>query len=250
MKNSPYLRYVMGIALWLSSLANAQYPYTQSSQVFIDSSRDNRPVKVEIWQPKTEKRAPLVLLSHGTGGNRISLSWIANNLTQEGYLVMAFDHYGNTFDNPIPKYFVSYWERPLDVTFLLNQLQKDEQFNQKIDFNKVAIIGFSLGGYTALALAGAEIDCKKFHDFSLRPENKSLLSIPEMGDLSTYVQQISCEDVPKSLKDNRIKCFMALAPALGFFSKSEPLDGHSVFIIGAENDQITPTPLNAERYAK
>lgn len=99
-------------------------------------------------------RHPLVLLSHGTGGNRFSLAWLAIALVKQGYMVIAPDHWGNTFDNKIPEYFVRYWDRPLDVRFLLSQIFADENLCKYIDHEKIGALGFSFGGNAVLALAG------------------------------------------------------------------------------------------------
>ena len=90
----------------------------EKSLIYQDSSR-NRPVKIEIWYPTYEidstferitdlpfilnptirdatfiqKDFPLVLLSHGTGGNRFSLAWLAIALAKNGYIIAAPDHW-------------------------------------------------------------------------------------------------------------------------------------------------------------
>jgi predicted dienelactone hydrolase len=222
-----------------------QNNFHQKTETFIDSVRNNRPINIEIWEPESPPQHPLIILSHGTGGNRLSQAWIAESRVKDGYLVMALDHYGNTFDNPIPPYFVRYWERPLDVQFLLNQLEKDSKWREKIDFDKIGMIGFSLGGYTTLALAGAELDCDTFQKTSLQPENEDLLTIPELGNLASYVQEIDCKNVPNSFLEKRISSFISLAPALGPFAKINQIDGSNVFIMGAEQDKVTPIESNA-----
>ena len=124
------------------------HPYSvgQTTLLLVDNSRD-RPVKTEIWYPSldtsqlsvsseypfelppTSKDAkmvdgkhPLIVLSHGTGGNRMSLMWLACELVGKGYIVAAVDHFGNTFDNSIPEHFVKIWDRPKDISFLLDVL--------------------------------------------------------------------------------------------------------------------------------
>src|SRR5262249_26455384 len=39
---------------------------------------------------------PLIVLSHGTGGGAAMLSWLAEALASNGYLVAAVNHHGNT----------------------------------------------------------------------------------------------------------------------------------------------------------
>lgn len=168
-----------------------------------DNSR-NRIVKTEIWYPTFEKDSlkdrntelpfvltptirdakfinqslPLILLSHGTGSNRFGLAWLAIELVKNGYIVAAPDHWGNTFDNKIPEYFIRYWERPLDMSFLLTSILNDELFHPHIDENKIGLAGFSLGGYTALAIGGVNVDCEVLKQSALTKQGKKSLLFP------------------------------------------------------------------------
>jgi predicted dienelactone hydrolase len=242
-----------------------------------DSTR-HRLVKTELWYPtmdidslnirKTELpfvleptirnaefadlRFPLILLSHGTGGNRFSLAWLAIALAKHGYVVAAPDHWGNTFDNKIPEFFIRYWERPLDISFIISQILKDKKLSQYVDSNRIGAAGFSFGGYTSLALAGAEIDCKLLKSEANTIEGKKEFTIHELGSLRKSIEKLSCDSIPSShLKDDRIKAFVALAPALGLgVGSTEQTRNISspVLIIGAENDQIAPVLTNAKHY--
>jgi predicted dienelactone hydrolase len=250
----------------------------EKSLLYQDSSR-NRPVKVEIWYPTYEIDStferitnlpfilnptirdanfvqndfPLVLLSHGTGGNRFSLAWLAIALAKKGYIIAAPDHWGNTYDNKIPEYFVRYWERPLDISFLITQILDDKSIGHYVNKDKIGIVGFSFGGYTALALAGANLECTLLKTNATTPNGKKEFNIPELGDLSKLIEQISCDKVQKTFKDNRIKAFVALSPALGLgFNNTEQTKtiDSPVLIFGADNDNIAPIKTNAEFYSK
>ena len=67
---------------------------------------------------------PLVLLSHGTGGSGADLSWLAEWLVARGYLAAAVTHHGNSIasDDLSVQGFFLFWERPRDVTLLLDRL--------------------------------------------------------------------------------------------------------------------------------
>ncbi|MPT32578.1 MAG: dienelactone hydrolase [Chryseobacterium sp.] len=238
----------------------------QISKRYTDISRGNRLLLTEIWYPEdladeTSKETfdisktairkhPLVLLSHGTGGNRFSLTWLANILAGEGFIVASVDHFGNTTDNKIPEYFVRYWERPLDISFVMDQLLEDPNFSDIIDHNRLAVVGFSLGGYTSLALAGARLDCSLFKKAAKSKQGKQELNVPEMGDLTQLIDRIDCKQIPKVLKDDRVKAFVALSPALGLgFSTEDQFNVEApVLIIGTEGDTITPIKSNAIKY--
>jgi predicted dienelactone hydrolase len=104
-------------------------------------------------------RRPLIVLSHGTGGSAAQLSWLAEALAQAGFVVASVNHHGNTAteSEPAPGGFVLPWERALDLRALLDQLARDPQLGAHVDTTRVGAAGFSLGGYTALALIGARL---------------------------------------------------------------------------------------------
>ncbi|MCD7915656.1 MAG: hypothetical protein LUG96_10690 [Tannerellaceae bacterium] len=263
--------------LFISFLGYAQYNIGERTLVYVDETRD-RPLITEIWYPtfdkdieensKTdlpfilpatireasfiEQRSPLILLSHGTGGNRFGLAWLATALAEKGYIVAAPDHWGNTFDNIIPEYFLRYWERPLDISFLITQLCTDPILSGQIDPKKIGIAGFSLGGYTSLALAGANLNCSVLMKNAQSENGKKEFEIPKLEGLSNLMEEFSCESVPSiSLKDDRIKVFVAMAPALGlgFENLQQTLSIQSlVLIIGAAGDHIAPIQTNAKNY--
>ena len=254
------------------------YNVGEQTIVYADSMR-NRPIKVEFWYPTNdidpafEKKTdlpfilsptirnasfikqvfPLVLLSHGTGGNRFGLAWLAIALAKQGYIVLAPDHWGNTYDKKIPKFFVRYWERPLDISFLITHILSDKSLSQYVNKEKIGVAGFSFGGYTSLALAGAELNCNLLKTISKTEQGKEEFNIPELGDLRKLIDKIPCDSIQISLKDNRIKAFVALSPALGLgFDNIEQTKSINspILIIGAENDQIAPMKTNAENYNK
>lgn len=264
-----YMRRIVHLLIlfFISSLLPAQIKNVhQMSKEYVDNSRGHRLVLTEIWYPKelpaeeknsafavskaVTQKYPLVLLSHGTGGNRFSLMWLAKILAGEGFIVASVDHFGNTTDNRIPEYFVRYWERPLDISFVLDQLLKDPDLSAKINHDKLAVVGFSLGGYTSLALAGAKLDCSLLKKATKSKQGKRELNIPEIGDLTQLIDHIDCKEIPEKLKDDRIKAFVALSPALGlgFTPKLQYTIESPVLIIASRGDSITPIKTNAMKY--
>lgn len=117
-----------------------------------------RPVRTQLWRPDraSGNPPPLVVLSHGSGGAAVNLAWLADALSADGFLVAAVDHHGNSSaEELLPEGATFWWERPADVTVVLDHLQKTE------NVRAVAVVGYSLGGYTAAAVLGARIDAGK-----------------------------------------------------------------------------------------
>jgi predicted dienelactone hydrolase len=256
------------------------YPHAQVTPIgertfhFKDDTR-NRPLVTEVWYPTDDTlresdkinspfvrrytvrdgrlpsgKLPLILLSHGTGGGRLTLEWLAQALAEKGFIVAAVDHWGNTFDNPIRIEFMKPWERPLDISFVLTQLLKEDGFKQSIDADRIGAIGFSFGGYTVLALAGAVVDYPTLIHFYKGVGHREI-EIPEMPGLAKLLDDSTLLDgirhVP-DLKDSRIKAFFSIAPALGsgFTSIKQFSTIHgAVYIVGSQSDSIAPIRTNA-----
>ena len=251
----------------------------QTTLEFYDETR-GRPIIIDLWYPTTDslkesdrtffpfrkeftardaklpsKKHPLIMFSHGNGGNRLSLEWLSQNLVQNGYIVAAVDHWGNTFDNTIGIEFVKPWERPLDISFGLTKLLENKNYEAIIDEDKIGALGFSYGGYTVLALAGAVLDYELLLQFYNTPEGKKEInSIPEFPNLWQQLQDPNLIEMMRkipTLKDERIKAFCAISPgtARGFNKPQQFKDvERPVFIIGSESDSITPVHSYARKY--
>jgi hypothetical protein len=78
------------------------------------------------------------------------MAWLCRALVGAGFLAVAVDHHGNSFvDGYLPEGFAFWWERPRDLSFVLDRLGDDRP---------AGAAGFPLGGYTAAALVGARVD--------------------------------------------------------------------------------------------
>lgn len=101
--------------------------------------------------PLPGQRFPLVIVSHGYPGSRTFLTYLTENLASKGYIVAAIDHTDSVFGavKPFPSTLVN---RSPDQLFTVASLSASEP---NIDPTRVAIIGYSMGGYGALISAGA-----------------------------------------------------------------------------------------------
>jgi len=101
---------------------------------------------------------PLVLLSHGSGGNMDNIAWLSSGLAQRGAMVLAVNHPGSTSGDSSPRRSVLLDERAQDLSAALDALLADPVFGPQVDRARIVTLGFSLGGATALGLAGARFD--------------------------------------------------------------------------------------------
>lgn len=98
---------------------------------------------------------PMVLLSHGMYGNARNQAWLAAALTRAGYIVAAIDHPGTSSFQRDPDAARMLWERPHDISRALDHILTLEGFGALVDRDRIFMAGHSLGGWTAMMLAGA-----------------------------------------------------------------------------------------------
>ena len=109
--------------------------------------------------PVKGKPFPLVIVSHGYPGSRYFLTYLTENLASKGYVVAAIDHTDSVFGaiKPFPSTLLN---RANDQLFTIAALEEmahksDHFLNGVLDDSRVAIVGYSMGGYGALTSAGA-----------------------------------------------------------------------------------------------
>jgi predicted dienelactone hydrolase len=206
---------------------------------------------------------PLLLLSHGTGGAAPQLAWLAEHFACRGFLVAAVNHHGNTAaeEKLTPQGFYLWWERAVDLTRVLDALLADPRWGPRIDRGRIGAAGFSLGGFTVLALAGAETSLSAFEAFCTGPQaDTSCQAPPEFPDLLEEVERIQHTDplVVESLRrhgesyrDSRVRATYAIAPALGMAFTEVSLRAISVpvRIASGDADEIVPPETNGRRVA-
>ncbi|MEO8035019.1 MAG: hypothetical protein ABI837_11360, partial [Acidobacteriota bacterium] len=108
-------------------------------------------------------KPPVVIFSHGIGEDRDSYAWIGRALARRGYAAIHLTHYGTDKSVLQTGYLKLYratkkkenWaNRPLDVTFVIDQLAAHAAGAPGIDLDHIAAAGHSAGAFTVLALAG------------------------------------------------------------------------------------------------
>jgi len=207
------------------------------TKCIINDENRQRPIEIAIWYPTMSKnvtnegivwalpdvvvegaientKCPLVLLSHGWGGEKNEQMWLAKTLVNHGFIVAAIDHYGNTWKNYSEEISLDFRHRPLDISKTLDYLTQESPFAELIDHSRIGFAGFSMGGLTGLYLAGGEINSK------------------------TY-------------KDSRIQGFFLMAPRGKDFSASS-LQSISVplYIVVGEKDEVLPIEQNGTFISK
>lgn len=151
--------------------------------------------------PAVSGRFPLVILAHGGGNTPEVMAWLGENLATKGYVVAApafrdppifSDH--ATIIGPIAR-------RPLDIAFVAAEAARRARAGtapfDHADPERVALIGYSMGGYGVLTAAGAPLEP------SLAPVTR--------GALAPYVAGGPKAD---ELKVANIKAVVAISPPM------------------------------------
>ncbi|ALX80234.1 alpha/beta fold hydrolase [Cronobacter malonaticus] len=170
--------------LLLSVAASADVGFHQ----FTIDSPATRPLDAAVWYPTYDNHAPetvgdnivfsgvnvqrdatpapgahpVLLLSHGFGGNWRNLNWLAHAMAEQGYIVATVDHPGTTTRNKSPAQAQALWQRPKDVMRVLDALIASPEKTGKPDEQRIAAAGHSLGGWTVMELAGARFSAPRF----------------------------------------------------------------------------------------
>ncbi len=151
---------------------------------------------------------PLALLSHGNGGSYRIYRALCAALVEAGWVVAAFDHPGNhRKDDRLKGSQQNLEDRPRHVSLLIDAVLA----RLPIAPRRIAVIGHSLGGYTALALAGGRGHTRERQPLTLQP-------------------------------DPRVQALVLLAPAVFWFGAPDALRAVSVpvLVLEGEHDEVTP----------
>lgn len=158
-------------------------------------------------------RFPLVLLSHGSGGNMDGLGWLSAQLARAGVMVVAVNHPGSTSGDSSPRRSTDLVARAADLSAALDAVLADPAFAQHVDTARITAAGFSLGGATALNLGGLQADRAAFAaycaTFGAAAQDCAFLAQGgvEPGDLTAAFSDTH--------GDPRVSAVIAVDPAFG-----------------------------------
>ncbi|WOB44652.1 alpha/beta hydrolase [Thermoleptolyngbya oregonensis NK1-22] len=225
----------------------------QQSLVFRDYERA-RTIPVDLyWSYRTT--GPLIVISHGFGADRRFLGYLARHLASYGFAVAALEHPGSNVawiteitqgrtrgrhgTDLLPSQ--EFIDRPHDISFLLSELDRLNRHSTllrgRLDTQQVVVIGHSLGGYTALALAGARLDLPNLRQFCNSPERVAL-------SIADWLQ-CTAADLPDELpdlRDRRVARVMLLNPVIGRLFDEESLAKIRIptLIVSGTSDAVMP----------
>jgi predicted dienelactone hydrolase len=163
---------------------------------------------------------PLVVISHGHSGTPWAYRQLAKHLALAGFVVALPAHTGNTrTDNSLAGTAANLANRPRHITLTIDAVLADATLAPHVSRDGVAVIGHSIGGYTALAAAGG---------------------LPWTGPYERKNSNALPEPVPVT-PDPRIRSLVLLNPATFWFiaGSLRPVD-LPILLRTGEKDDVTP----------
>ena len=160
---------------------------------------------------------PLVLISHGTGGSPLTHRLLAYFLARHGFVVgLPWHHANHRDDNSWHNTPDNLVARPRHLSLAIDGLFAE--FGAALRPDWVALIGHSLGGYTALALAGGQ-----------------------PGSLPHEHSDGTPQPIPVT-PDARVRALVLLAPVTVWYRAAEALRNVRVpiLLLMGEKDEWTP----------
>jgi predicted dienelactone hydrolase len=200
----------------------------------------------DLYLPLARSRKlPLIVISHGLGSNLTTFQYLAEHLASHGFAVALPEHTGSNTkqmqalvsgvaaEAATPSEFV---DRPLDVKFLLDELQRREA--GQLDLTRVGMLGQSFGGYTTLALAGAPINFPRIEEACTTEQQVNTFNI-------SLLLQCRAGTLPKknyNLSDSRIAAAIAIHPITSVVLGEQGLRQIQVptMIVAGNADTIAP----------
>lgn len=243
------------LSLLFSAATHADTAFRQLSI----NEENTRPLDIAIWYPTAETGTPekvgdnivfygtsalrdakpepgahpLLLLSHGYGGNWRNLNWLAAEMVSQGYIVAAVDHPGTTTLNKSPQDAKQLWRRPQDLQRVMAKLVSTPSLAGQVDPQRIAAAGHSLGGWTVLELAGARFDTERF-----QADCRVHTGLAACRLMQTLGIDRAAETLVKDARDPNIKAVVSLDLGLarGFTPKSLSQIAIPMLIMAAQAD--------------
>jgi predicted dienelactone hydrolase len=186
--------------------------------------------------PPAAEHVPVVVFSHGNSGTPWSHRGLATHLVRDGFAVTMLEHPGNNrHDNSLSDAAgrvkaVLLQHRPRHIRLAFDAALADAEVGPILERERFAMVGESIGAYTALAVAGghARTVPDDVESARLRAPDAELLELSF--------------PVPTE-RDRRLAAAVLLAPAIGFFLAEGALAEVEIPLLvrTGERDPLAPT---------
>lgn len=187
-------------------------------------------------------KRPVIVLSHGYTGNPHQLSWLIKGLVNHAFIVLAIQHLDLIDGQP----HMNHWKRAQDINQIISQFQ-NHLLAKAADLNKIGIAGFSLGGTTAIWVAGGR--ATKLQNIIPTPEFVSPLDYT-MADEA--LKNFDKKMMAKDWRETRVKAAFVMAPGWAWLFDENSLRTITIptYILATSEDKVLITRNNAGYFAR
>ena len=196
--------------------------------------------------PHQEGKFPTVIISHGAGGNAGQFGWIASKLAASGYVVVLPNHPGTTSGNASAHAAVRVWERPQDVTAVIDHMAEHHDEFGFADLDNIAMLGFSAGGYTAMAVSGARVDPDKLQHFCDDTDH-GMSDCAFLRHFGVDLHALDLSPAGQDLRDARVKTSVIVDPGIVSTMTPQSLTDIAIpmYIINLGTNETVPAGVHA-----
>jgi predicted dienelactone hydrolase len=196
--------------------------------------------------PPAAGRFGVIVVSHGSGGLTVNHRDLAMALASHGYIVAAPTHPRGQGDDVSG---VAVWVgRPQQVSHIIDTVLGDGQLGPRIERERIGVVGHSLGGFTALEVAGARpspgaaaAHCRQ------HPDDAKFCGT---GGAAARKKTREIGPIPE-LRDSRVRSIVLMAPnAVPFTDEALAQVTIPVLVYAAEHDDLTRVQYHGERLAR
>ncbi|MCH9611774.1 MAG: hypothetical protein S4CHLAM102_02480 [Chlamydiia bacterium] len=184
----------------------------------------------------------VIVFTHGYGGSPNQLSWLTKRLVYANFMVIAIKHIDYKKDEAN----LNIWERARDITHMLDLLAT-QRLGKSANLKEVGIAGYSVGGTTAILLAGGR--ATELEHITPGPDDVKSTQFDQVKKLEPTMNK---KKMAQNWRDKRVKALFVMAPAWGWlFSKRGIRDIQiPTYIVATNADQVLVTKNNAGFFAK
>lgn len=227
-------------------------------RVFYPTSIPSIPTKLGSYTLDLSKNVPIIVakhpliaISHGLSGGSLNHHPLARKLVDAGFVVVAVSHPNDLLRLGNRAHMVL---RPLELSAAISTVLNDRRFSTRIDHSKIGAFGYSLGGYTALTIAGGISDFSSVKRHCAQAKNDPEFCTGETGgkhlpfwlSAKRAFYKMPNVDIRIDTYDRRIKAVVLAAP-VGLVFRDLTRVKIPVFLIRAEKDQQLRAPYHVER---
>ena len=228
-----------------------------------DAARD-REIPLKIYLPASHATEPVVLFSHGLGGNRDGCSYLGQHWSARGYVAVFLQHRGSDDsvwrDQPLRNRMAAMQQaasarnfllRVQDVAAVLDRLAEwnaaaDHALAGRLDLHRVGMSGHSFGAQTTQAVSGQStgIAGPRLADRRIKAAIAFSPSSPLRGDVARAFENVKIpwllmtgthDTAP--IGGQTVESRLAVFPAL------PPGDKYELVLDGAEHSAFTDRRL-------